>query len=87
MERAWEIWREMRRVALSNSLDAEKRRRLASLYRQYNEALPPEHRGTAMVILGEKPRVIPREEIPRLIMEDDDFYRLILKMLSLPLEG
>ncbi|MEM1821059.1 MAG: hypothetical protein QXU64_05655, partial [Thermofilaceae archaeon] len=79
MERAWEIWREMRRVAVSNSLDAEKRRRLASLYRQYNEALPPEHRDTAMVILGEKPRVIPREEIPRLIMEDDDFYRLILK--------
>lgn len=72
-----------RLVRMAAAFSNEMRHQLASAYREYLEALPPEHREMVMVIMTPNGGVaVKRTEIPRLLVEDDEFLRLFLQHLS-----
>lgn len=61
----------------------ETRHQLAEAYREYLKTLPPKHRELAMAIMtADKTVVVRRNEIPRRILEDDEFFYLFLAHLK-----
>lgn len=53
----------------------EERKRVADSYKRYLNSIPKSDRGTYLVFLdGDKKTAVKREDIPRLLTEDEIFY-------------
>ena len=62
---------------LARRRDPESRRALAEAYWRYVSALPPEQRRAAVCIMsGGRTVVVRRDEIPKRLLKDDEFYEL-----------
>ena len=78
----WMEIKELCRQALKLGMNDRKindiRRQIAEVYKRYLNSLPEERRNDSVVILGRK--VIPREKIPEVLLTDDDFFILFIKV-------
>ncbi|RLE88786.1 MAG: hypothetical protein DRJ67_01080 [Thermoprotei archaeon] len=70
-------------LRIAASFSNETRHKLAQAYQGYLNTLPPEHREMMMAIMAKgRTIVVKRSEIPRRILEDDEFFHLFLQHLS-----
>ena len=83
MMSAKEVYMEMLKLSLMMSLgEDELRQKIAEKYIEYVNSLPERAKKRTMVVMTEKGCiVVSHEEIPKKILEDDEFYRWFLEML------
>ena len=70
-------------LRIAATFSNETRHQLARAYQEYLETLPEQHRELVMAIMAKgRTIVVKRSEIPRRILEDDEFFHLFLQHLS-----
>lgn len=70
-------------LRIAASFSNETRHKLAQAYEDYLNTLPPEHRDLVMAIMvGNKVVTVKRSEIPKRILEDEEFFHLFLSHLD-----
>ena len=65
-------------ATLNSDRVSDLRVRIARAYEEFLNSLPEDRRNDTLVTMSG--RAVPRTEIPRLILEDDEFFMLILRV-------